>query len=404
GAFFAIAEVYNVLNSEATQNARAIRASADAFLEQRDAADDSMESLSGFSEAFSRITSAADAGGAVDGIRASLIELDRAFGGVSDSTTRFGSQFGIITEAQRKAQTDILAVTDVIGRFEARIGSASDFLAKWGQAFKDSTRELSSAELEAFTEASKEEIAVRQELIELLDSYKGASQEVDALLNAEIATREREIAQIIDRAEAQGASTAALEAEARAIKGVADALDEITAKYERAGAVADLDLDRRLADIENAQASGALSAANAERAKAEAQQQAALNAVDSTKAQLQELQALREAAIGRGDTDEIDKLDDQIIEAEAAITQATRDAAQARIKENERAAKESVDAEKKAQRERLDAVRAANAAILAEIDQDRDDEVIQVREAQLAGELDPDEAAARIVDAQLEAS
>ena len=68
------------------------------------------------------------------------------------------------------------------------------------------------------------------------------------------------------------------------------------------------------------------------------------------------------------------------------------------------AVEKSTESIEKAQRERLDAVRAANAAIVAEINQERDAEVIEVRQAQLSGDLDSDAAAGRIVDAQLQAS
>ena len=349
-ALFAISQVFK--RSDGAEYAKDLQKAVDELEKLRDEASGAKDETEGLSEVFEKFLSDIKDLGPVEASQKALTRIADTLFDTNNAASRFGGNFGtVISRTQRGAQLAQFAVEEAFTRMGDSIQNTSDLLGRFGQLAPNG-RSLGTEELEEFTAAVAEQSKALQEEIELLESQKGESEELDAQLQGEIATRESLIRTLENRVAAQGADTTAVEAATDAARELSAVLDELDSKYKQLNDNAGLVIDQAIADVVTQQAEGLISEAEAERQILNFERTQLQASIDNNRALLADLRAQR---LERTDPAERARIDEEILQAQRDLARDERQIAEDRIAANREATDEAEQAEK-------DATKAAEEA------------------------------------------
>lgn len=286
-------------------------------------ASSSVNAANSLSEAFGRV---ADAEGIFDRVTAAVIEIGAALNQGADSADRFGGAFGLATLEQRRTQQEQIALTDGIAGlndgYQEAIESLNGFEA--ALAASGSQSEESQAQVQAYTIRLAESITTLEQQIDALEAAKGADEEFNAQLEAEIQIRQRLLANAQDRiAQLRDESSAADDA-VRSVLSFKDALEELEQTSGIASQESALQLVQREAQIANDLARGAISENESAVARSQATQDALNAQIEQARVRVDELNRIQ--AEGQAGTEtEQRQLDSALLDAEQDLANAQKE-------------------------------------------------------------------------------
>ena len=347
GAVYAVSQVFK--RSEGAQFAGELDEAVEALQKTRGESDKTAKATSSLRDEYSKFFKNIKDKGPIEGLQIALAEL-------TGSAGELGTQWRIITREQRGAQLAQLATADAIASLGGSVTDTNDLLTKFGQVGKE-VRDLGPGELKAFTAEVVKQTKALQEEIDLFESRKGQSKSLDQQLQNEISIRERLIGTLKNKITAQNGDTTAVEAATDATRELADVLDDLTGKYDRLNANAELTIDRALADVAKQEAEGLLSQAEAERRILVLERTALQAELDNNRALLKDLNAQRNQRTGS----EKEAIDGEIVRVQKAIAKNERqiatDLARQRREDSAKAEKEAKEVARRQQQIAEDAAK-----------------------------------------------
>ena len=314
--------------------------------------------------------------GVVDALTISIVELQKAVFDAGDATSRFGDEWSPATRAQVEARAVQIATEQAFRQLGSAVQDTSDLLAEYGQALPDG-EQLEGEELREFTAAIAAQAQELQAQIEVLEAAKGASEENDAQLQAEINTRLRLIGVLEDRLEAQTGETDAVEQATDAARSLKSVLSELGDEYDSLSAKAAVATDQLIADIAAREADGLISQVEAEQEKLEAEQ----NALSSSITRNEELLSRLEAQRSQREGEELETLNDEILQVQADLARDERALNESRVAATREAADERQKVLEEAAREEEKILEAAAAERARIFEQEQEDAARRRNEA-----------------------
>ncbi|MEM6838151.1 MAG: hypothetical protein AAF609_15010 [Cyanobacteria bacterium P01_C01_bin.120] len=372
GAIAAVAQVFQ--RSEGAEFAADLREAVVELENTRDAAESAgMEIQQGFLDVLRDR-------GPIEALQVALADLDAALGGTSDSASRFGERWGVITRSQLGAQRAQIALANATDRLGGSVASTNDLLRNFGIVGNDI--QLPADQVTEFTNAAAEQVKILSQEIELFETQKGQSEELDQQLQNEINIRENLIQTIQDKVAAQGGDVEAVGAAAAATKELSDVLDELSQKYDDLAQSIDTSVSEDLADVAQQQANGFISEAEAETRRFNIEQQQLRRQIGNSRAELAELRAQRNE---RSDSSEdAAQIDREILKLRQEIADDEIQLASEAIDRQE----DLTDAETKAAEDRKKAIAEAEADRLEAIQDAADDALAVVTESAQRREIE----------------
>jgi TP901 family phage tail tape measure protein len=316
GLFVIFKGVESIVNQLAlasgnTEELDELREKIEAFI------DPAEESADRFEDLKSAIDRIGESAGGFDAITAGIIELQAALGLGADSADTFGNSFGVATLAQRENQQTQLLVADAIERAGNASEKAANDLLKYSTVAGEGENALSLAAVrtEEFTLAITENVQALSSEIQFLESLKTGVEEVDAQLDAEIATRQNLIDITRRRSTELLGEASAVDAALDAAKPLQEFLDGVAASQGASLQLVNIIALRKEIELLGQVASGAISQAEADAQTAEAQQRALEQSIDK---QQRDLDALiqRRSNVVEETPEETAKLNEEILALE----------------------------------------------------------------------------------------
>jgi TP901 family phage tail tape measure protein len=317
GLFVIFKGVESIVNQLALAAGRSeeldeLREKIEAFL---DPAEETTRKFDELRSAIERIQ--ANSSGGFDTITASLVELQAALGLSADSADTFGTSFRLSTLAQRQNQQTQLQVADAIERAGNASDKAANDLLKYSTVAGEGEGALALAAVrtEDFTLAITENVQALSSEIQFLESLKTGVEEIDAQLDAEIATRQNLIDITRRRSTELLGEASAVDAALDAAKPLQEFLDGVAASQGASLQLVNIIALRKEIEVLGQVASGAISQAEADAQTAEAQQRALEQSIDK---QQRDLDALiqRRSDVVEATPEETAKLNEEILTLE----------------------------------------------------------------------------------------
>jgi TP901 family phage tail tape measure protein len=316
GLFVIFKGVTSIVNQLAlsagnTDELNELRDSIEAFIDPAEESTDRFERLK---SSIDRIKTSA---GGFDTITASIIELQAALGLGADSADAFGNSLGVATLAQRENQQTQLLVADAIAGIGDASNKAANDLLRYSTVAGEGEGALALAAVrtEEFTLAISENVQALSSEIQFLESLKTGVEEIDAQLDAEIATRQNLIDITRRRSTELLGEASAVDAALDAAKPLQEFLDGVAASQGASLQLVNIIALRKEIELLGQVASGAISQAEADAQTAEAQQRALEQSIDK---QQRDLDALiqRRSDVVEATPEETAKLNEEILTLE----------------------------------------------------------------------------------------
>ena len=399
GAYVAIRDILQTLNSEQAQQARELRAATDEFLEARDAAQALREGLEGVSEdgeetasilnrltdSINRALEAAGERGVLEGTRNLMLDIQSVLLGTADASDRLGAslfrigefEFGLATQEQIDSQRLTIALNESIQRLGGSYQDVIDILNEYGQAIGGAEEELSPELVKEYTERLADKAAAIQEEIDFLETQKTGSEELDAQIANEIAQRENLIRIIRDKVALANGEVDAIDDQINAVKELTEFLEELKAAEEEALAQTNLSIAQQRRDLAKDIAQGNLTDAQADLREAQITQDEAAATAEAIQARLDGLETRLAAT---QDESERENLNQEIVAAQTDLANAEAAIYEGRADQAEKSLKEAEDAEK----ERLEALEATFEEQQNLLDQAQKDRELQTANLELS--------------------
>jgi TP901 family phage tail tape measure protein len=159
------------------------------------------QSANGFAQGLDRVSQSAQSGGALEGVRAGLVELQAQFLGGANSADKFGNSLGFVTQQQLQNQQAQFATEKAFEATSGNLQKGQELLAKYGLLQKDAgdKSRLGAAGIGEFKKAATDQIALLDANIQALEGQKAPNQEIQQQINAQVALLQRQKAAIQDR-------------------------------------------------------------------------------------------------------------------------------------------------------------------------------------------------------------